>query len=89
MPDLLPLHEQIDARRQTLSLRLEQTDGADVLLPAPHELRLFLPLSVVAPHGERNRHQYGHHCHGDEQCGHRVTACSAEAATRRRRALTP
>src|SRR5258708_23899525 len=89
LPEIVPLHQQIDARRQTLSLRLAQADGAHVLLPAPHELRLFLPLSVVGPHGERNRHQYGHHSHGDTPCGHRVTAFSPETASRLSGPLSP
>jgi hypothetical protein len=43
----------------------------------------------VTPHGQRDGHQNRHHRQRNEQRGHRIAACSAEAATRRRRALTP
>jgi hypothetical protein len=43
----------------------------------------------VAPHRQRDGHQDGHHRQSDQQRGHRITACLAEAATRRKRTLTP
>jgi hypothetical protein len=43
----------------------------------------------VAPHRQRDGHQDRHHRQADQQCGHRITLCPAEAAVRRTRTLTP
>jgi hypothetical protein len=55
------LHEQVDAGRERPRLHLEQADGADVLLPAEDQFRLFLALGLVTPDGQRDGHEHRHH----------------------------
>jgi hypothetical protein len=51
-----------------------QSDGAGVLLAAPHELRLFFALCLVAPHGHGDGQQDGQDRKGHQQRRHRVAA---------------
>lgn len=71
---VMPLHEQIDARGKRAGLHLEEADGADVLLPAEDQFRLLLALRLVAPDGQRHGHQDRHHGQPNEQRGHRIAA---------------
>src|SRR6185436_11844881 len=73
LADVPALDQHVDTGRQRLVLRLEQANRADVLLPAEDELLFLLALDVVAPHGQRNRHQHRHDRQRHEQRGHGVT----------------
>jgi hypothetical protein len=69
----MPLHEHVHARRECLTLRLEEPDGADVLLAAEGQLCFLLALRFAAPYRQRGGHQDRHHRQRHQQRGHRVT----------------
>src|SRR4029079_1744440 len=73
LPDVAALDQDVDTGRQRLVLRLKEANRANVLLPAEDELFFLLALDVVAPHGQRNRHQHRHDRQRHEQRGHGVT----------------
>ena len=70
------LHEDVDVRRKVsrAHLPLIEVYRARVLLAAEDELRLFLPLHLMAPHRHRHRHQEHHDSDAHQQCSHRKSA---------------
>ena len=88
LPEVTSLHQHVDTGRKGLSPALEESNGADVLLTAEHELLFLLPLRVMTPHREGDRHHDRHHGERDEERRHRVTARVAEGPVRRS-GLTP
>jgi hypothetical protein len=81
LPQEMPLHEHVDARRECAGLPLEQPDRADVLLPAEDELVFLLPLSLMAPHGHGDGHEDRHHRDRHQQGRHRVTGFPVTSLT--------
>ena len=73
------LHEDVDVRRKVSRphLSLIEVYRARVLLAAEDELRLFLPLHLMAPDRHRHRHQQHHDSDAHQQCSHRKSALTA------------
>jgi hypothetical protein len=73
------LHEDVHGRREVSGphFPLIEIDRARVLFAAEDELRLFLPLHLVAPDRHRHRHQEHHHSDAHQQCSHRISALTA------------
>jgi hypothetical protein len=79
LPKETLLHEYVDARRKVSRphLPLIQVDRARVLLAPENELRLFLPLHLMAPDRHRHRHEERHDSDTHQQCSHRIPALAA------------
>jgi hypothetical protein len=73
------LHEDVDRRRKVSGphFALIEIDGARVLLAPEDELRLFLPLHLMAPDRHCHRHQEHHDSDAHQQCSHRISALTA------------
>ena len=70
------LHEDVHVRREVSRphLPLIEVHRARVLLAPEDELRLFLPLHLMAPDRHRHRHQEHHDADAHQQCSHRISA---------------
>jgi hypothetical protein len=73
------LHEDVDVRRKVSRphLPLIEVYRARVLLAAEDELRLLLPLHLMAPDRHRHRHQEHHDSDAHQQRSHRISALTA------------
>jgi hypothetical protein len=98
LPEIPPLDEHVDARRQRQATapaqltHLEVVEGnrAGVLFASEYEFSFLLSTGLLAPHGHRDRHQDRHDRERDEQSRHGVTPRVAYRlpAAARARALT-
>ena len=71
----LLLHQHVDVGRAGAGAHASfpQADGADVLLAAENQLRLFLALGLVTPRRKGGAHQDGHHGQAHQQSRHGIS----------------
>ena len=81
LPQVLPLHEDVDARRKGVAVPgSKQRHGACVLLAAKHEFRFLFALRQMPVRRHRSRHQHSHDRNAHQERGHRVAALGRTAA---------
>lgn len=78
LPQVFPLHEDVEARREGVSvLGPEERNSPGVLLATKDELRLFFATRQMAVGRHRDRHEHRHHCDAHEEGGHGIATLAA------------